>query len=167
MPDTVVSHTASTDAGMRPWWQVKSLAQLSTEEWDALCDGCGKCCLHKLEDEDSGDVHYTAVHCRYLDAQTCRCMDFAHRSALVPDCLDLRDADWATLDWLPATCAYRLRAQDKPLPHWHPLVSGNEESVHAAGISVRGRCISEEHIHPDGMEELIVYWIDQESPHVD
>jgi uncharacterized cysteine cluster protein YcgN (CxxCxxCC family) len=153
-------------AGVDQWWQEKSLAELSPSEWDALCDGCAKCCLHKLEDADSGEVYYTAVHCRYLDEKSCRCTDFAHRSMLAPNCLDLRTADWATIDWLPGTCAYRLRAHGEPLPLWHPLVSGSRESVHLAGMSVRGRCISEDYVHPDGMEELIVHWVDLENPHV-
>jgi uncharacterized cysteine cluster protein YcgN (CxxCxxCC family) len=154
------------EPGVAQWWQEKSLSELSSSEWDALCDGCAKCCLHKLEDVDSGAVHYTAVHCRFLNAQTCRCTDFANRSALAPNCLDLRTADWTSIDWLPSTCAYRLRAQGAPLPYWHPLVTGSRDSVHVAGMSVRGRSISEDYVHPDGFEELIVHWVDQENPHV-
>lgn len=146
--------------GAVQWWHEKSLAELSANEWDALCDGCAKCCLHKLEDADSGEVYYTAVHCRYLDAQTCRCTDFTHRSKLAPYCLDLRTVDLAKIDWLPVTCAYRLRAKGELLPQWHPLVSGSRESVHVAGMSVRGRTVSEDHVHPDGLEELIVHWVD-------
>lgn len=165
MHDAGINDAGMAGAGVGQWWHEKTLAELSAREWDALCDGCAKCCLHKLEDADSGEVYYTAVHCRYLDAQTCRCADFAHRSTLAPNCLDLRTADWASIDWLPGTCAYRLRAQGEPLPQWHPLVSGSRESVHAAGMSVRGRCISADYVHPDGLEELIVHWVDQENPH--
>jgi hypothetical protein len=142
------------------WWNEKPLNELSATEWEALCDGCAKCCLHKLEDEDSAEVYYTKVRCRYLDEQACRCSDYKNRSVLVPNCIDLRSADWATLDWLPSTCAYRLRAQDLPLPQWHPLVSGNSESVHDAGVSIRGRAVSDEYVHPDGYDEHIVHWVE-------
>jgi uncharacterized cysteine cluster protein YcgN (CxxCxxCC family) len=160
MSDVGMSEVGLAEPSVAQWWQEKSLTELSASEWDALCDGCAKCCLHKLEDADSGVVFYTAVHCRYLNAQTCRCTDFARRSTLAPNCLDLRTADWASIDWLPDTCAYRLRAQGKPLPQWHPLVSGSRESVHAAGMSVRGRTISEEYVHPDEFEEHILHWVD-------
>jgi uncharacterized cysteine cluster protein YcgN (CxxCxxCC family) len=142
------------------WWHEKSLAELSASEWEALCDGCAKCCLHKLEDEDSGEVHYTKVRCRYLKEQTCRCSDYEKRSTLVPNCIDLRSADWKNIDWLPSTCAYRLRAHGQPLPQWHPLVSGSSETVHFDGVSIRGRAISDEYVHPDGFEEHIVHWVE-------
>jgi uncharacterized protein len=142
------------------WWNAKSLSELSTAEWEALCDGCAKCCLHKVEDEDSAEVYYTKVRCRYLKERTCRCTSYEDRAALVPNCIDLRLADWASIDWLPSTCAYRLRAHGERLPQWHPLVSGNPESVHSAGISIRGRSISEEFVHIDGFEEHIVHWVE-------
>ena len=145
---------------MSDWWHDKSLAELSESQWEALCDGCAKCCLHKLEDEDSGEVFYTKVHCRFLDDQACRCTDYKNRLSLVPNCLELRSADWKELNWLPSTCAYRLRAQDQALPQWHPLVSGSRESVHRAGASIRGRVISDEHVHPDGYDECIVNWVE-------
>lgn len=145
---------------MADWWQEKSLAELSDSEWDALCDGCAKCCLHKLEDEDSGKIYYTSVRCRYLQESSCRCSDYANRLRMAPNCIDLRTADWQNIDWLPATCAYRLRAHGEPLPQWHPLNSGNRESVHTAGESIRGRTLSEEYVHPDDFEELIVHWAD-------
>jgi len=137
----------------------KPLAELDAAEWEALCDGCAKCCLHKLEDGDSGEVFHTRVHCRYLQADTCRCSDYANRARLVPNCIDLRRADPASLGWLPATCAYRLRADNRPLPSWHYLVSGDTEAVHKAGISVRGRTISDEFVHPDGYDEHVVRWV--------
>jgi uncharacterized cysteine cluster protein YcgN (CxxCxxCC family) len=142
------------------WWNDKPLAQLSTAEWEALCDGCAKCCLHKLEDEDSGAVFYTKVRCRYLEEQSCRCTDYDNRSVLVPNCIALRPNDLQDLAWLPNTCAYRLRAADQPLPDWHPLVSGDANSVHEAGISIRGRAISDEYVHPDGYDEHIVRWVE-------
>jgi uncharacterized cysteine cluster protein YcgN (CxxCxxCC family) len=142
------------------WWQEKSLAQLSVTEWEALCDGCAKCCLHKLEDADSGEVFYTKVRCRYLDEQTCRCTDYDNRSVLVPHCIQLRPDEIDGLDWLPSTCAYRLRAAGQPLPDWHPLVSGDASTVHSAGISIRGRAISDEYVHPDGYDEHIVQWVE-------
>jgi hypothetical protein len=142
------------------WWNQKSLAELTPSEWEALCDGCAKCCLHKLEDEDDGEVYYTKVRCRYLDEQTCSCTDYGNRSTLVPNCIDLRSADWQNIDWLPSTCAYRLRSHGEPLPQWHPLVSGNRESVHRDANSIRGRSISDEYVHPDGFDEHIVHWVE-------
>ncbi len=145
---------------MSDWWHEKTLSELSAEEWEALCDGCAKCCLHKLEDEDSGEVYYTKVRCRHLDEQICRCTDYAHRSTLMPNCIDLRGADWSDIEWLPSTCAYRLRAHGELLPSWHPLVSGSRDSVHLAGVSIRGRAISDEFVHPDGFEEHLVRWVE-------
>ena len=145
---------------MPDWWHDKSLAELNETEWEALCDGCAKCCLHKLEDEDSGEVLYTKVHCRYLDEQTCRCTDYAHRSVLVPHCIQLRVEDVHALDWLPSTCAYRLRANGQRLPQWHPLVSGEANTVYEAGVSIRGRAISDEYVHPDGFDEHVVQWVE-------
>jgi hypothetical protein len=142
------------------WWHDKPLAELNETEWEALCDGCAKCCLHKLEDEDSGEVFYTKVRCRYLDEQTCRCTDYANRFVLAPHCIQLRAGDARTLDWLPSTCAYRLRANGQPLPQWHPLVSGDANTVHRAGISIRGRAISDEYVHPDGFDEHVVQWVE-------
>ncbi len=142
------------------WWHEKSLAELSAEQWEALCDGCAKCCLHKLEDEDSGEVFYTRVRCRYLDEPTCRCSDYARRSVLMPNCIQLQAEAVEDLDWLPSTCAYRLRANGEPLPDWHPLVSGDATAVHRAGISILGRSISDEFVHPDGFDEHIVQWVE-------
>ena len=137
-----------------PFWQ-RPLATLSREEWEALCDGCGKCCLHKVEDEDSGRVYLTNVACRLLDLSTARCADYRHRRALVPDCVRLTPRLAATLPWLPDSCAYRLRAQDKPLPDWHPLRTGDPASVRNAGASVIGRAISEVLAGP--LEQHIVW----------
>lgn len=119
------------------------LDALNRAEWEALCDGCGQCCLHKAEDEDSGAIYPTNVACKLLDITSCRCSDYAHRKAQVPDCVRLTPRLAASLAWLPATCAYRLRAHGAPLPEWHPLISGDPDTVHRAGVSVRGKAIPE------------------------
>ena len=122
-----------------PFWQRKSLAQMSKAEWESLCDGCGRCCLVKLEDEDTAATYFTDVGCRLLDGQSCRCRDYPHRSEKVDDCVRLTPDNVGELGWLPPTCGYRLIADGRDLYWWHPLVSGDPDSVHAAGISVRGR----------------------------
>ncbi len=125
------------------FWE-KPLTELSRQEWEALCDGCGKCCLHKIEDEETGEVHPTNVACKLLDRDSARCSHYRGRHAFVPDCIRLTAGGVGKLAWLPSTCAYRLRAEDKPLPEWHPLLTGDPESVHRAGMSVRGWTISED-----------------------
>jgi len=144
----------------QPFWQRKSLAEMTRKEWESLCDGCAKCCLHKLEDEDTGEVYYTKVVCRYMDQETCRCTEYRDRNTLVPACVWLRPEDVDEFHWLPSTCAYRLIAEGKPLEWWHPLVSGSADTVHEAGVSVRGRVLSEEYVHPDGFEEHIIHWVE-------
>lgn len=145
---------------MTEWWNQLALDELNPEQWEALCDGCAKCCLHKLEDEDSGEVFYTRIRCQYLVEETCQCSDYPRRSVMVPHCIRLEQGSVAELDWLPSTCAYRLRAHGEPLPEWHYLVSGSRETVHEAGVSIRGRAISDEYVHPDGYDEHIVTWIE-------
>jgi hypothetical protein len=125
------------------FWEDTPLAELDRGQWEALCDGCGKCCLHKLEDEETGELFPTNVACRLLDRNTALCSDYRHRRAYVPDCVRLTSGNVDTIDWLPSTCAYRLRAEGKPLPDWHYLVCGDRDAVRRAGHSVAGWTISE------------------------
>ncbi|MEE4348951.1 MAG: YcgN family cysteine cluster protein [Pacificimonas sp.] len=125
------------------FWRTKSLKEMSRAEWESLCDGCGKCCLLKVEDEGTGEVTPTNIACRLLDTQSCQCSNYRARHAHVPDCIRLTPAKIPEFHWLPTTCAYRLLAEGDDLPDWHPLVTGDPESVHEAGISVRGWVISE------------------------
>ena len=142
------------------FWEKKSLDELNREEWEALCDGCGRCCLIKIEDEDSGDLFYTNVVCEYHDSKGCRCTAYQQRCVLVADCIEVTPAVARDEKWLPDTCAYRLLAERRPLFDWHPLVSGDPESIHRAGISVRDRVISEQYVHPDELPEHLVHWVD-------
>lgn len=131
---------------------------MTQQEWESLCDGCGRCCLVKLEDEDTGDIYTTDVSCRLLDCTTCRCTDYASRHQLVEDCNKLDPANVEELGWLPETCAYRLVQEGKPLADWHPLVSGRPETVHEAGISVRGKVTSETEVDVDDLPDRITNW---------
>lgn len=142
-----------------PFWQQKSFDEMTRDEWESLCDGCAKCCLHKLEDEDTGDVYYTDVACRYLDQHECRCQQYDKRQELVEECISLKPEDVSLFYWLPSTCAYRLLSEGKPLPQWHPLVSSDTQAVHQAGQSVRGRTVSEDQIHPDDYEDRLIRWV--------
>ena len=142
------------------FWE-RPLAQLNRDEWEALCDGCGRCCLHKVEYEDTGEIEETNVACKLLDCQTARCTDYKHRKAFVPDCLRLTLKLVDQVPWLPDTCAYRRRAEDRPLPRWHYLISGDREAVIRAGVSVAGRVISEDEAGP--LEHHIVEWSDGEE----
>jgi uncharacterized cysteine cluster protein YcgN (CxxCxxCC family) len=141
------------------YWQKKALEDMTQAEWEALCDGCGRCCLVKFEDEDTGAIAYTDVGCTLLDGGTCRCRDYENRQDKVSDCVRLTPEAVRTLKWLPPTCAYRLLAEGKELPDWHPLNTGDPESVHRAGISVRGRLsASEDDLTIEELETRIVRW---------
>ena len=142
-----------------PFWKTKSLEQMTDSEWESLCDGCGRCCLSKLEDDDTGEIHFTHVGCRLLDGQACRCRDYANRSAEVEDCVRLTPQNVREISWLPPTCGYKLIAEGRDLYWWHPLLSGDPETVHAAGVSVRGRVrFSEVQIPDNELEDHIVKW---------
>jgi hypothetical protein len=145
-------------ARSKPFWESKTLAEMTREEWESLCDGCGRCCLTKLEDEETGAVVYTDVACRLLDLHHCRCTDYTGRLAKVRDCVELTPGTLGALEWLPDTCAYRRLAAGKNLAPWHPLVSGDPKSVHRAGISIRGRAVSERDVHPSEIEEHVIHW---------
>ena len=137
-----------------PFWESKSLEEMFESEWESLCDSCGQCCLFKLEDADTGEYALTDVACRFLDHDTCQCSDYKNRQRNVPDCVKVTSSNIAELRWMPETCAYRLLAEGKPLNWWHPLVSGDPETVHTSGASVRGKAISEDMV--DDLEEHVV-----------
>lgn len=139
-----------------PFWKRKRLDEMTREEWESLCDGCARCCLIKLQDLDTDEIRHTRVVCRFLDEDRCRCTVYPRRHELVADCLHLNSQSLPTFHWLPQTCAYRRVAEGKDLEWWHPLVSGSTQTVHEAGISVRGWVISEDHVHPDGLEEHVI-----------
>lgn len=141
---------------MQEFWKQKTLSQMTREEWESLCDSCGKCCAIRLEDIDTGELLSTNVVCKYLDQTDCRCQSYIQRSKLVPDCLTLTPELLPKIDWLPETCAYRLLRDGEPLPDWHPLVSGDSESVIKSGHSVQGRVVSEYDIHPDDLDNFII-----------
>ena len=142
-----------------PFWRVKSLEAMTAAEWESLCDGCARCCLVKLEDEDSGEIHFTDLGCKLLDGKTCRCLDYRRRQRRVPDCVKLTPEAVRSLSWLPVTCAYRVLAEGRDLAWWHPLVSGSPETVHQAGVSVRGRvAASEEDLPIELWPDHIVSW---------
>jgi uncharacterized cysteine cluster protein YcgN (CxxCxxCC family) len=140
------------------FWKTKKLSEMTTEEWESLCDNCGKCCLHKLEDEDTGDIYFTSVVCNLIDLDTCRCTRYAERTQLVPECLNLKQHDFAEYNWLPATCAYRLLTDEQELPSWHPLLSGTAESVQDAGVAISSYAMKESDIND--LEDHIIEWLE-------
>ncbi|MFO1060426.1 MAG: YcgN family cysteine cluster protein [Dongiaceae bacterium] len=141
-----------------PFWRTTPLAEMTPAQWESLCDGCGRCCLIKLEYEDTGEIDWTNIACRQLDPETCKCRNYALRRTLVEDCLSLTPAMIDRLAWLPATCGYRLVAEGRDLQWWHPLVSGSAETVHQAGISVRRKVIGEDEAGPP--EDHVVDWLE-------
>ncbi len=141
----------------KAFWEKVPLNRMTPTEWEALCDGCGKCCLNKLEDADTGEVSYTRVGCRLLDGDSCRCGNYAIRKQIVPECVVLTPKNIGEIAyWMPATCAYRLLHEGMPLPDWHPLVTGDPESTHAAGMSVRGWTVPEYEVDEDDWEDYII-----------
>jgi uncharacterized cysteine cluster protein YcgN (CxxCxxCC family) len=142
-----------------PFWKTKKLEQMTPKEWESLCDGCGKCCTYKLEYEETGELAQTNVACRLFDGESCRCSDYKNRKKIVPDCILLTPKVVRKMNWLPSTCGYRLVMQGKDLYWWHPLISGDPETVHQAGISARGRVINELEAGP--LENHVVEWDDK------
>jgi len=138
------------------FWQNKSLSEMTKGEWEALCDGCGLCCLVKIEDEDSGEVFNTSVSCKLLDTDTCRCGDYKNRFSKAPMCTQLTLANLEQMSWLPESCAYQRLSKGLPLPQWHYLISGDRESVHEAGISAKWFAQSEEYIHPQQLVDFVI-----------
>lgn len=145
-----------------PFWRRKTLEKMSASEWESLCDGCGKCCLYRLEDDDDGSIEATNVACRLLNCATGQCSNYPKRKQLVPDCIQLTPAKVRKMNWLPKTCAYRLVAAGRDLYWWHHLKSGSRDTVHQAGMSAAGRVISEK--HAGELEDHVVYWVDGPSP---
>lgn len=141
------------------FWEQYALHELNHDEWEALCDGCGLCCLVKLEDEDTQEVAYTKVACKLLNTKTAQCSDYQNRLKFVPDCLQLTPELVPQLRWLPPSCAYKRLDQGQKLPRWHPLITGTPKSVREARKSVAGRCISETEVDPDDIEEYVVRWV--------
>lgn len=138
------------------FWETKTLAQLSSDEWESLCDGCGLCCLVKIEDEESGEVFNTSVSCKQLDIENCCCCDYENRLLEVAMCTQLTLENLPELNWLPETCAYKRLNENKPLPQWHPLITGDKNSVHQAGVSAKWFALSEEYIHPQQLADFVI-----------
>lgn len=154
-----MADSSRPDNEQPPFWKTKQFADMTAAEWESLCDGCGRCCLEKLEDEDTGAIYFTNVACRLLDGENCGCRHYATRFSLVDDCVQLTPENVAGLPWLPPTCGYRLVAEGRDLYWWHPLVSGDPQTVHEAGVSVRGRLAGNEEAIPDAdLEDYIVKW---------
>jgi uncharacterized cysteine cluster protein YcgN (CxxCxxCC family) len=142
------------------YWNSTPLDQLSRDEWELLCDGCGKCCLHKLQDDETDEVFYTRVSCRLLNNKSGRCGDYENRFSTVPDCMDVASMTDREMKWLPTTCAYRLRSESKDLPEWHPLISGHPSSVFKDPTSIRGRVVSETDVRESDLADYIIRWIE-------
>lgn len=139
------------------FWETKTLQEMSSTEWEALCDGCGLCCLQKLEDDEDGSVYFTRIACKLLDLTTCRCKNYAERKSFVPDCVQLTFDDVESFHWLPPSCAYRRLSEGEKLPDWHPLLTGDYESTHKSGISMAGKMLSEEQVSEDKWEDYLIF----------
>jgi len=142
------------------FWEEKTLEEMSPSEWEALCDGCGRCCLIKLEDEDTGKVFKSDVHCLLFDASTCQCSNYENRQEIVPDCTKITPENAGKIPWIPKTCAYRRLAEGRGLAWWHPLVCGNAQAIVKVGVSVRGRTVDEQDVRPGEWEDRVVDWPD-------
>lgn len=143
------------------FWKTKKLSEMNAEEWESLCDNCGKCCLHKLEDEDTGDIYFTNVACKLINLDTCRCTRYSERTQLIPECLDIKHLDVAQYHWLPATCAYRLLNNGEELPLWHPLLTGSADSVESAGVSISSYAMEEYEVDDlEDLEDYIIEWLE-------
>jgi uncharacterized cysteine cluster protein YcgN (CxxCxxCC family) len=162
MTSQIHNMVASDMPPEKAFWREKTLEEMSAAEWEALCDGCARCCLNKLEDADTGAIEWTNVACLMLDEAACRCRDYENRDNTVSDCVPLTPETVRRITWLPPTCAYRLLAEGRDLYWWHHLVSGDRETVHQAGISVRGRTVSENDVPVDDLEDFIVAWPGEE-----
>lgn len=143
---------------MNHFWEKKTLSQMTPLEWESLCDGCGKCCLNKIIDDDTEELHFTTVACHLLHSKTCQCKKYDKRLKLVPECVKVSLDDIEQFHWLPASCAYRLLVEEKPLPEWHPLITGSKSAMHTGGYSIRGKIISEKQVNPDDLENYIALW---------
>jgi len=144
-------------AKVEPFWKRKTLDQLDQDEWESLCDGCGLCCLQKLEDEEDGSVYYTRIACKLLDHESCRCTNYPERRQFVPDCIQLSPAQAEEFRWLPPTCAYRLVSEGTDLPPWHHLICGDPQAVHNAGISQSGRMLREDSVAEEDWENHLIF----------
>lgn len=152
--------TGGAVRGVRERFWLLPLNNLNRVEWELLCDHCGRCCLKKLQDEETNELAWTRIICRYHDADESGCTCYEDRTEKVPECMDVRNMTDAQLHWMPSTCAYRLRKEDKPLYAWHPLLSGSMEAMNRAGISVTGKTVSEDHVHELGYDEHIIRWVE-------
>ncbi len=160
MSDTSKITCSEPAAAGALFWETKTLAEMTPAEWESLCDGCGQCCLIKVEDEDTGDIYLTRLACHLLDTRSCRCRDYANRRARVPDCVTISPGTVGDIAWLPASCAYRRIAEGRGLEWWHPLLSGDPKTVHRAGVSVRGWSRSEKGVEPDAIARFVIGGID-------
>lgn len=142
------------------FWETKTLDEMTTDEWESLCDGCGKCCLIKLEDDQTGAIFFTRVVCDLIDLKTCRCTRYTDRCRLVPACIDLKQHDFKDYPWLPATCAYRVLADGGKLARWHPLVSGKRSTVQQAGVSISSFAMKQADLGKVDLTDYIIHWLD-------